>query len=73
MLKQWFAQRKVSFLQLHHTHTIFASCYVCYDAVLDDDVDDDVDDDEDDDDLGDDDGDDNDLGDNDNHHHNQYY
>jgi hypothetical protein len=44
----------VSFLQMHHTHTIFASCYVCYDAPLDDDVD--VDDDEDDDDLGDDDG-----------------
>ena len=53
----------VSFLQMHHTHTIFASCYVCYDAPLDDDVH--VDDDEDDDDLGDDDGDDNDLGDND--------
>jgi len=52
-----------AFLQLHHTHTFFASCYVCYDTALDDDVDDD----------GDDDGDDNDLGDNDNHHHNQYY
>lgn len=52
-----------------HTHTTFASCYVCCDAALDDDVDDD----EDDDDLDDDDGDDNDLGDNDNHHHNQYY
>ena len=45
-----------------HTHTTFASCYVCCDAALDDDVDDDEDDDNLDDD--DDDGDDNDLGDN---------